>query len=556
MSSSFVAVGDSLAGNVERSARPAAIIVGAGLMGRHHAQAAVAAGARIAAIVDLDRRAAASLAGSWRGRSPKPTLQTALQSTRADVAHICTPLSTHGAVATIAADAGLHALIEKPTASTGEETRRIHESFARNGKLACPAHQYAFQRSVSDATAWLARAGALRRITFDICSAGAANGLDPDEVVADILPHPLSMVQKLLPSAQIAALDWSCIRAAPGEWVITAAVESAVLVMQLSMGGRPTRFMTRITADAGSMELDNFHDFAVAWPGTVSRGAKSSSPSCAVASALPLPAGTSPRARRGVSSLIPACRRSSANFIERWRVRRAFRRRSRRSNRSRSRKLATGSSHWRPVADEITIIVVALIGGKALEECLRAVRSQSSNCLAVHRDGSIVDAGGRPVGVADRPDIPAKRRSAVELATTPLIALIEDTVVPGSGWTRAVAAALTRKQVVACGGPVIIADGLPAQTRALTLSEYGRYNERLAAGEVSALPGCNFAFRRDALLEAMRGSDGLVDIEVFRRLKHGGSIVWAPGMTVTFAVRFPRARGSRRGSTTAGSPPA
>jgi predicted dehydrogenase len=247
-------------------------------MGRHHAQAAVVAGARIVAIVDLDRRAAVSLAGSWWGTVAETDLADALHSTRADVAHICTPLPTHGAVATIAADAGLHALIEKPTASTGEETRRIHESFARNGKLACPTHQYAFQRSVSDATAWLARAGVLRRITFDICSAGTANGLDPDEVVGDILPHPLSMVQKLLPSAQIAALDWSCIRAAPGEWVITAAVESAAVVMQLSMGGRPTRFMTRITADAGAMELDNFHDFAVAWPGTVSRGAKIAQP--------------------------------------------------------------------------------------------------------------------------------------------------------------------------------------------------------------------------------------------------------------------------------------
>src|SRR5207248_9931343 len=78
---------------------------------------------------------------------------------------------------------------------------------------------------------------------------------------------------KLLPSAEIEGLDWSCVRAAPGEWVITAPIETAVLVIQLSMGGRPTRFMTRITADAGSMELDNFHDFAVAWPGTVSRGA-------------------------------------------------------------------------------------------------------------------------------------------------------------------------------------------------------------------------------------------------------------------------------------------
>ena len=243
-------------------------------MGRHHARAAVAAGARIAAIVDLDRGAAVSLAGNWPGAVCETDLASALQSIRADVAHICTPLPTHVAVATRVADAGLHALIEKPTANTAEETRRIHESFARNGKLACPAHQYAFQRSIKDAAAWLGRAGALRRITFDICSAGADNGLDADEVVRDILPHPLSVVQKLLPSASIAAFDWSCVRGGAGEWVITAPVERAVIVIQLSMGGRPTRFITRITADAGSMELDNFHDFAVAWPGTVSRGAK------------------------------------------------------------------------------------------------------------------------------------------------------------------------------------------------------------------------------------------------------------------------------------------
>ena len=196
------------------------------------------------------------------------------------------------------------------------------------------------------------------------------------------------------------------------------------------------------------------------------------------------------------------------------------------------------------MADEVTIIVVALIGGEALEECLRAARSQSANCLAVRRDGTIVDADERPLGVADRLDIPAKRRSAVELATTPLVALLEDMVVPGSGWAGAVAHSFRRKEVVACGGPVIIADRLPAQTRALGLSEYGRFNDRQPAGEVSALPGCNFAFRRDALLEAMRGSDGLVDNEVFRRLKeNGGSMGWAPGMTVTFARPF--AEGAR-----------
>ena len=243
-------------------------------MGRHHAQAAVAAGARIAAVVDLDREGAVSLASSWPGAIAETDLIKALQSARADAAHICTPLPTHVAVAAIAADAGLHALIEKPMASTAKETKRIHENYARNGRLACPAHQYAFQRSVGDAVAWLPGAGGLRRITFDICSAGAASKLDADEVVADILPHPLSMVQKLLPSADVAALDWTCIRPSPGEWVVTAPVASAAIVIQLSMSGRPTRFMTRITADAGAMELDNFHDFAVSWPGTVSRSAK------------------------------------------------------------------------------------------------------------------------------------------------------------------------------------------------------------------------------------------------------------------------------------------
>jgi hypothetical protein len=82
------------------------------------------------------------------------------------------------------------------------------------------------------------------------------------------------MVQKLVPSLDVASLDWACIRPSPGEWVITVPAGRAAIVIQLSMNGRPTRFMTRITADAGTMELDNFHDFAVSWPGTVSRGAK------------------------------------------------------------------------------------------------------------------------------------------------------------------------------------------------------------------------------------------------------------------------------------------
>lgn len=263
-----------MAEHAQRRAGPAVIIVGAGLMGRHHAKVAAAAGASIVAVVDKDRGAAASLAGSWPDTIAETDLKKALASVRADVAHICTPLGSHAALANIVADADLHALIEKPMGSTGDETKAIHGSFAHSGRIACPAHQYAFQHSVSEAAAWLKRTGALRSVAFDICSAGAAGGLDLDEVVADILPHPLSMVQKLLPSADVAALDWTCIRAAAGEWLIAAPTAEAVLTIHVSMNGRPARFLTRIIADGGSMELDNFHDFAVVWPGTTSRAGK------------------------------------------------------------------------------------------------------------------------------------------------------------------------------------------------------------------------------------------------------------------------------------------
>jgi hypothetical protein len=191
------------------------------------------------------------------------------------------------------------------------------------------------------------------------------------------------------------------------------------------------------------------------------------------------------------------------------------------------------------MTEDLTVVVVALLGGQALEECIDAVRAQCANVLAVQRDGTITDAEGRTVGMAGQSDIPAKRRSGVELAATPLIALLEDTVVPVRGWADAMTSALGQKDAVACGGPVRVAEGLPAQTQALTLSEYGRYNDRRGAGAVSALPGCNFAFRRDALLKAMQGH-GLVDLPVFARLaENGGKLVWAPNMAVTFAHPFP-----------------
>lgn len=187
------------------------------------------------------------------------------------------------------------------------------------------------------------------------------------------------------------------------------------------------------------------------------------------------------------------------------------------------------------MADDLTVIVVAVVGGEAFRACADAVRLQASNLLLVSRDGKIVDGGGKGNGVAEQCNIPFKRKSAVELAPTSLVALIEDTVMPGPDWVSAIRAALRDPRVVGCGGPVSIDSNLPASSRALALSEYGQFSVRRPAGATTDLPGCNFAFRRSALLDAMPAREGLVDQMIFEKLrKQGGELLWAPGMTVTF----------------------
>ena len=266
-------------GSSEPNQPSRAIIVGAGLMGRYHARAAMAAGASIVAVVDRDAQAATSLADRFGSAKPFDGMTEALKAHQADVLHICTPAETHVQFAQMAADAGLHALIEKPLAANAQETRLVLDRFATVERIACPTHQYAFQRSVTSAVESSQRLGQVRHIAFDICSAGAdRSAMDLDQLVGEILPHPLAMLQKLLPSADVGALEWSCLRTAPGECQIFAPSGDVAVTISMSMSGRPTRFRTTVTGDRGTVELDNFHDFAVLLPGNVSRAQKIAAP--------------------------------------------------------------------------------------------------------------------------------------------------------------------------------------------------------------------------------------------------------------------------------------
>jgi predicted dehydrogenase len=256
--------------------RPRAAIVGAGLMGSWHAEAAARAGARVAVVVDRDVARARALAARFRGCEPVTDVAAAIAA--ADVVHICTPIDTHAALAASALEARRHVFLEKPVAPTADETARLLALADARGVLLCPAHQFIFQHGVQMALRRLPEIGSLRHIDFTICSAGAAHGTaSPDVVAGEVLPHPLSLLSRLV-RAELATLDWSVHQPLPGELRALATIGSASVSVTVSMGGRPTVNRGTITGTAGTIELDLFHGYAVIARGDVSRARKMAAP--------------------------------------------------------------------------------------------------------------------------------------------------------------------------------------------------------------------------------------------------------------------------------------
>jgi predicted dehydrogenase len=118
-------------------------IVGAGGMGRRHAASFRETGeARLAAVIDPDREAAAALAGEQARVCA--TLEEALGECDVDAVDVCAPTPFHAALAVQALKAGKHLLLEKPMARTLEECDAIIEAARGSGRTAMVAHVLRF----------------------------------------------------------------------------------------------------------------------------------------------------------------------------------------------------------------------------------------------------------------------------------------------------------------------------------------------------------------------------------------------------------------------------
>lgn len=248
-------------------------IVGAGLMGQWHSFYARQLGVRVVAIADRDPNIARALAERVSGAQVFGDVAPMLEAHRLDALHVCTPLPSHRSIIAQAIEAGVHVLAEKPLTATAAETRALLARAAEKKVMVCPVHQYAFQPGIAALRAATTEWHEPLHCRFTICSAGGVGQNDAvlDSIVADILPHPLSVLRSLWPDHDPHAGRWTVHRTRPGELLVSGISGAMTVEMYISMSARPTRSELDVFGRGGWVRINFFHGYAVVERGQVSR---------------------------------------------------------------------------------------------------------------------------------------------------------------------------------------------------------------------------------------------------------------------------------------------
>ncbi len=122
-----------------------ACVIGCGGIAREHLRIlARMPNARLAAICDVDVRAAAELAEEFAVPRTYDNAEAMLEAERPDVVHVLTPPQTHLELARAAFEAGAHVLVEKPMAVDAGEARRMAEAARAAGLQLCVDHNHVY----------------------------------------------------------------------------------------------------------------------------------------------------------------------------------------------------------------------------------------------------------------------------------------------------------------------------------------------------------------------------------------------------------------------------
>lgn len=175
-----------------------AAVVGAGYLGRFHAQKYAAAGSdgvRLAAVVDPDlARARAVVAETGADAEVFPSHRDILGEV--DLASIAAPTTLHHDVARDLLEAGVDVLVEKPITSTVAEADALVDLARARGRILQVGHLERFNKAIVEAGRAIQRPGFIEAHRL---GPFVDRGTDVD-VVLDLMIHDLDIILALVRS--------------------------------------------------------------------------------------------------------------------------------------------------------------------------------------------------------------------------------------------------------------------------------------------------------------------------------------------------------------------
>ena len=201
-------------------------VLGAGGIGRHHANWWRQEGAEVVAILgrtpeSVQRSAARLKELTGFAGGIYTDLAVLLCETHPGIVDVCVPAADHAALARQALETGCHVLCEKPLVFDAARTQEalMQEALALASLAGARGLRFGLcsQFSVAARTCreLLPAPGPLRRLAVELRSPTRGRAPDPAQAWIDLGPHLVAALQTLVPGGEP---DWSTVRAAVEEY--------------------------------------------------------------------------------------------------------------------------------------------------------------------------------------------------------------------------------------------------------------------------------------------------------------------------------------------------
>lgn len=171
-------------------------VVGAGIMGTHHARIASSMHqVELAYVVDHNEQRARAVAAS-NGAKAVSDISTIFDDVDACV--IALPTALHAPVATTLMERGIHCLVEKPVSTTLDEADRLISLAERAGVTLMVGHVERFNPAILELESLLDGV-----IHIDTCRVGPFSSRVHDGIVMDLMIHDLDLVAWIAKSVPV-----------------------------------------------------------------------------------------------------------------------------------------------------------------------------------------------------------------------------------------------------------------------------------------------------------------------------------------------------------------